>query len=538
MATNTPPGVSQRAPGGLQSSILFEPLVDTAAKELGVDQVAIRKINAPVNGSQFGLNPPAQANRPRGKITSSYVKEALDRGAELFNWEERKKRSGQRRGTKVTGVGVSTSTFTAGSIGVDGLLDDSSPTARCTSIRASAISAPSRWPTPRVSCAEVLDFPWENVVVVWGNTGNHVAWSSIQAGSQTTHAHTRANFAAGSDAKRKLQELAALELGGNADAYRVGGAGVAGPGGRLTWAQAAERAIKRGGKFDGHELPGDINAMTKTSGAALAGLGLMGVARDNYPRDGSTYSFVAGFAEVEVDVETGVYTIVDYFAVADVGTVLHPRSLGGQILGGAIQGMSHTRSQKLVYDTHYGVAIGKRMYHNKPPTMLDIPINARWEAVNIPDPGNPVVGAKGVGEPAVGEWRCLRAVRAGRCGRLRHHPPHAGAAGAGDGSGNQGPAVPRRTANGVHLGKEHTMPVIRDVMPAFELFQPTSIADTVGLLDSPRQRVADGWRARQLRLVEGSDQAARSGHRSRHRRRAARHQGSSTAASRSPRIPA
>jgi CO/xanthine dehydrogenase Mo-binding subunit len=103
-----------------------------------------------------------------------------------------------------------------------------------------------------------------------------------------------------------------------------------------------------------------------------------------------------------VDIETGVYHIVDYLAVADVGTVLHPRSLGGQLLGGAIQGMSHTRSQKLVYDTHYGVAIGKRMYHNKPPTMLDIPIDAKWVALNIPDPGNPVVGAKGVGEPAVG----------------------------------------------------------------------------------------------------------------------------------------
>jgi CO/xanthine dehydrogenase Mo-binding subunit len=182
----------------------------------------------------------------------------------------------------------------------------------------------------------------------------------------------------------------------------VGGEGVAGSGGRLTWAQIGERAIKRAGKFDGHELPGDINAMTKTAGAQLAGLGLVAAARDNYPRDGSTYSFCCGFAEVEVDVETGVYHIIDYVAVADVGTVINPRSLSGQVLGGAIQGMGHTCSQKLVYDTHYGVAIGKRMYQNKPPTMLDIPIDARAEALNIPDPGNPVVGAKGIGEPGIG----------------------------------------------------------------------------------------------------------------------------------------
>ena len=60
------------------------------------------------------------------------------------------------------------------------------------------------------------------------------------------------------------------------------------------------------------------------------------------------------------------------------------------------------RSQKLVYDTHYGVALGKRMHHNKPPTILDIPIDAmRWEAVELPDPGTRS-GAKGIGEPAIG----------------------------------------------------------------------------------------------------------------------------------------
>jgi xanthine dehydrogenase molybdenum-binding subunit len=142
--------------------------------------------------------------------------------------------------------------------------------------------------------------------------------------------------------------------------------------------------------------------MTKTGVQLLAGQGFVVAARDTYPRDGQSYGFVAGFAEVEVDVETGVYHIVDYVAVADVGTVINPRSLNGQILGGGIQGMGALRSQKMVYDNRYGVAIGKRMYHNKPPTMLDIPINARAEGLNIPDPGNPVVGAKGIGEPGIG----------------------------------------------------------------------------------------------------------------------------------------
>ena len=54
------------------------------------------------------------------------------------------------------------------------------------------------------------------------------------------------------------------------------------------------------------------------------GLGLMGVAKDNYPRDGDTYGFVAGFAEVEVDVETGVVRLVGFLGVGDVGTVDQP----------------------------------------------------------------------------------------------------------------------------------------------------------------------------------------------------------------------
>ena len=69
--------------------------------------------------------------------------------------------------------------------------------------------------------------------------------------------------------------------------------------------------------------------------------------------------------------------------MADVGTVIHPHSLGGQILGGGIQGIGHVRSQKLVYDPHYGNGLATRMHHNKPPTILDIPLKAQWAAVGI-----------------------------------------------------------------------------------------------------------------------------------------------------------
>ena len=159
------------------------------------------------------------------------------------------------------------------------------------------------------------------------------------------------------------------------------------------------------GVYDGHELPKDINRFTTGSATALAGQGLMGVAKDNYPRDGQSRSFVAGFAEVEIDVETGKYDILDYLAVADVGTVVHPRALGGQILGRSILGIGHTIGQKWVYDQQYGVALARRFHHNRPPTILDVPQQMAWAALDIPDPETPV-GARGIGEPPVGAGAC------------------------------------------------------------------------------------------------------------------------------------
>ena len=114
--------------------------------------------------------------------------------------------------------------------------------------------------------------------------------------------------------------------------------------------------------------------MTKASVTGLAGQGLIGVARDNFGRKGNTQSWVASFAEVEVDVETGEYRLVDYCAATDCGTVINPRGLAGQLHGGGVQGFGHIRSQKWVYDQRYGVSLANRFHYNKPPTILDIPL--------------------------------------------------------------------------------------------------------------------------------------------------------------------
>ena len=116
MLTNTPPRGPQSAPGGMQGIIIMEPILAKAARKLSLDQVEIRKANAPEGKAPFG--PPRDGKRAHS--TSAFLKEALDRGAEQFKWKERIARP-KKSGTKVRGVGVSSSAFFAGSIGYDGL---------------------------------------------------------------------------------------------------------------------------------------------------------------------------------------------------------------------------------------------------------------------------------------------------------------------------------------------------------------------------------------------------------------------------------
>jgi CO/xanthine dehydrogenase Mo-binding subunit len=395
--TNTPPRSAQSAPGGMQGISIIEPIIAKAARKLELDQVAIRYINCPEGKAQYGPLVKGQMQH----ATSAFLKEALQRGAEKFNWQGRVARRPKRIGSKVRGVGVSLSCYVGGTIGFDGLLVIT-PDGR---VRFQSgignLGTESVIDVHRAG-AEVLGVPWEKCDVVWGDTSKHLPFTCVSGGSQTTHAMTRAAHAAAMDARQKLQDIGAKSLGGKPEDYTVANERVFRKGSAgMTLAQAAQRAIELGGQYDGHEAPADVNKVTKASVASLAGQGLVAAAKDKYPRDGMTHSYVASFAEIEVDVETGKYYVVDFLAYADVGTVIHPRALGGQVLGRSILGIGHAIGQKWVFDPHYGVMVSKRFHHSKPPTILDVPVNMQWEALDIPDPETPV-GARGIGEPPVG----------------------------------------------------------------------------------------------------------------------------------------
>jgi xanthine dehydrogenase molybdenum-binding subunit len=393
--TNTPPRGPQRGPGQNQIAAAVEPLIDKAARELGIDRVAIRRLNAPDNDSTYGAQ--------QGSLTSAHLKEALDKGAEQFQWEQRRARSGRRDGAKVTGIGVGTAFHTAGGRGFDGLVVLTPEGTLNIHTGVGNLGTYSHTGTARV-VAEVLQCDWAHCTVVRGDSSRHLPWNLGQFGSNTSFTMTRSNYAAAMDALAKLKEIAAMELGGSPDDYEIGEHKVfatADPARSLTYQAAAQRAIELGGKFDGHAVPDDLNPMTAAAAAGVAGTGLVGVAKDNIPGSGTVPALAAGFIEIELDVETGKYEIVDYLGVADCGTVIHPMGLDTQIKSGAVMGIGFAGYERHIYDPQNGLPGNVSLLQAKPPSYLDVPAQMQTAAVDIADPQNPI-GAKGIGEPVQG----------------------------------------------------------------------------------------------------------------------------------------
>jgi xanthine dehydrogenase molybdenum-binding subunit len=393
--TNTPPAGPQRGPGQNQIHMVVEPLLDAAARELGVDRVEIRRINAPGHDSRFGGK--------QGPITSSYLRDAYDLGAAAFDWETKKKLSGKRTGSKVIGVGVGQAWHSAGFNGFDGLVRITGDGKVHIHSGVGNLGTYSYAATSRV-VAEVLRCSWENCVIERGDSSLGLPWNIGQFGSNTSFTMTRSNHAAAMDLKNKLLEIAAQVHGGGADDYDIGNETVfskADPAKKLSYAEAAQKAIELGGKFSGQELPEDIFFVTQAAVAGIAGSGLIGVAKDNYPISGMVPALAVGYILIELDTETGKYEILEYHGTADCGTVIHPQSLATQIKGGAVMGFGMAGSEHMVYDPENGLPANVTLYQAKPASYLDVPAVMGWAAVDKPDPDSPI-GSKGVGEPTMG----------------------------------------------------------------------------------------------------------------------------------------
>ncbi len=392
--TNTTPRGAQRGPGQNQIAAVMAPIMDKAANTLGIDRVLIRKINTANNNTIVYAD--------RRPVTSAYMDEALDQGAEIFAWDKKIKQP-KNNGSKSRGLGVGQGYHSAGATGFDGLIRITPDGKLHIHSGVGNLGTYSYSSTSRAA-AEVLKYDWENCQVHAGNTQNNLPWSSYQAGSVSIFTHTRTNYVAAMDALKKMKQIAAMTMGGEENDYEIDGQRVFqknNPAQGMSYGAIAARAIKLGGEYSGEIYPDDIHEITQNSVKNIAGSGLVGVAKDNLPQKGVIPGLAVAFCEIELDLETGKYDILDYVGIAECGTVIHPKGLAQQMKGGAVWGMGMAGLERHVYDPQNGLPANIGYHQCGIPSYLDVPSVTRTSAVNIADPQNPY-GARGIGEPAMG----------------------------------------------------------------------------------------------------------------------------------------
>jgi xanthine dehydrogenase molybdenum-binding subunit len=202
--TNTPPRGPQRGPGGEQSMTLLEPLISKAARQLGIDDVEIRKINAPITGSAFGPPNGRRSAAAHGRVRARGARQ----GAALFKWDERKARNGAAWQQGYRGRRRPLA-FSAGTIGSTAA--DVRPDGKLAISRASGT-----WDALRVRHARVAakrSTCRGRVRSHWGSSGR-TCRGARGRGKPDLARELAGQPAAGMDAKRKLQEIAAKDLGG------------------------------------------------------------------------------------------------------------------------------------------------------------------------------------------------------------------------------------------------------------------------------------------------------------------------------------
>jgi aerobic carbon-monoxide dehydrogenase large subunit len=223
--------------------------------------------------------------------------------------------------------------------------------------------------------AEVLGLDVSDVTVQHGDTAN-IPWGTITAGSRSAVVGGTAVLLTCMKLRRKMAAIAAKMLGTKADRLEFRDGRVqAKTGKKLSFSEVAEAA------YTPSRLPPRMEPTLYEYTA--------------YAPPDNVFPFGTHVAMVEVDRQTGLLKILKYVAVDDVGHVLNPLIVEGQIQGGVVQGISQALQEQLVFDENGQLTTATLSDYLIPSTDTSPAIECfRTET---PSPLNPL-GLKGAGE--------------------------------------------------------------------------------------------------------------------------------------------
>ncbi|WP_447774931.1 xanthine dehydrogenase family protein molybdopterin-binding subunit [Variovorax boronicumulans] len=363
--TNTAPTGAYRGAGRPEAIFTIERLMDEAARQTGIDRIALRRRNF-IRPEQMPYKNPMAQTYDTGQFES-----VMDQALQLADWQGFEARAAESAAHgKQRGLGIATFLeWTGGnvfeervtvSVQADGVIEV-----------FSAVNAMGQGIATSLAqlAVDAFGVPIEKVRVVLGDTDRGDGFGS--AGSRS------------------------LFTGGSA--VRIG----------------AERTIDKARELAAQEFEASIDDIVYSRGTFIVAgtdleLDLFTLAAKQPGREifVDSTSTVAGpswpngchICEIELDPPTGEISVVAYSSVNDVGRVVNPMIVRGQLEGGAVQGIGQALYEQVVYDTETGQPVtGSLMDYVAPradivDTMFQMEMDESTPCKNNP------LGVKGVGE--------------------------------------------------------------------------------------------------------------------------------------------
>jgi carbon-monoxide dehydrogenase large subunit len=385
--TNTTPTDAYRGAGRPEATFAIERIMDDLAAELGVDPIELRRRNW-IKHEEFPYTTISGLEYDSGNYEA-----ATERALELLGYDELRREQQERRDRNdpvQLGIGVSTFTEMCG-------------------LAPSRMLGSLKYVAGGWEHATVRVLATGTVEVVTGSTphgqGHVTAWSQIAADAlgvdvdavQVIHGDTgtspygmdtygsrslvvggMAVVAAAERVVEKAKLVAAhlLEADPGDLEYKDGAFSVKGsPGSSKTIQEVAFEA------FTAHNLPDGVEPTLQA----------------NSTIDPATFSYPHGthLCAIDIDTETGMAKIRKYVCVDDIGKVVNPMIVEGQIHGGLAQGIAQALYEEVVYDAEGNLVTGSLVDYLVP-AAPDLPsfITDRTETPSTTNP----LGVKGVGE--------------------------------------------------------------------------------------------------------------------------------------------
>lgn len=372
--TNTAPIGPYRGAGREQAAYIVERLVDEAARETGIDRVELRRRN-------FIPKSAIPYKTPSGRLyDSGEFEEVLDKALTLADWDGFTKRASESAESGILrGLGIATFLECVGAFPYESV-DIRFTEDGCIALVMATQSQGQGHETtfPQVVC-DRLGLPYDLIHIHQGDS------SDVPKGFATVG--SRSMIMAGSALAHGCDLI--IEKGRKAASHFL---------------EASESDIQF---FDGAfhivgtdrsvgliELAWKVRSATRRTEDLPDTLDSTG----DYTAPDMHFPNGCHICEVEIDPETGIVRVVNYVAVDDVGTVVNPRIVHGQVHGGIAQGLGQVLMEHCIYDDIGQLVTATFMDYAMPRANHMPSIKTDFHAV--PSPKNPL-GVKGTGECGV-----------------------------------------------------------------------------------------------------------------------------------------